>query len=77
MNARSARGIAWILVAIYFILSGIGLFFMVVTNTTIGTFSILLFIVTIIVVGIWPVTGARINTRYAHPLAVPETPSWP
>ena len=71
MNARSAQGIAWILVAIYFLLPGIGLFFMVVTNTTIGTFPNLLFIITIIVVGIWPVIGARIIASYSHPLTVP------
>lgn len=77
MSARSARGIAWILVAIYFTLSGIGLCLMVVTNITIGEFPILSLMILIAVVGVWPVIGSRILTRYTHPLDVPEAPSRP
>jgi len=63
MHARFARGLAWFLTGVYFVLSGIGLYLMIRTNTTIGAFPIPLFIIMIIVVGIWPVIGALIITH--------------
>jgi two-component system NarL family sensor kinase len=69
MSARTARGIAWILVGIYFLLAGTGLFLMVLTGTTIGSFPITLFIIAMIAVGIWPVIGALIVSHHPrHPV---------
>jgi two-component system NarL family sensor kinase len=63
MHVRIVRGIAWFLTGVYFVLSGIGLYLMVRTNTRIGAFPVLLFIILVMVVGIWPVIGALIITH--------------
>ncbi len=71
MNARIARWIAWSLVGIYFVLAGSGSFWMISTNTTPADipFPIILFVLVFIVVGIWPVIGARIVTHHPrHPV---------
>ncbi|HLF75713.1 MAG TPA: hypothetical protein VI524_15255, partial [Anaerolineales bacterium] len=72
MNPRIARGIAWVLVGIYFVLIGTGIFFQVLTNTTPGDIAIpiILFAIAVIVVGIWPVIGALIIAHHPrHPVA--------
>ncbi len=65
-----ARWTAWFLVVIYFILSGIGLYFQVLAGITPGftTVPILLFIILVIVVGIWPVIGALIISHHPRHL---------
>jgi signal transduction histidine kinase len=69
MSARAARGIAWILVGVYFLLAGTGLFLMALTNTTIGSFPVILFIIAMTAIGIWPVIGARIVSHHPrHPV---------
>lgn len=66
-----ARWTAWILVGFYIILSGIGLFFQIPANTTPGNTPVplLLFVVAVIIVGIWPVIGALIISHHPrHPV---------
>ncbi len=68
MNTRVARGIAWLLVAAYFILSATGLYLQLLTNTSPGNRAIPLlpYVIALIVVGIWPVVGARIISHHPH-----------
>ena len=71
MTPRLARWIAWCLVGLYFSLSIPGLYFQILTNTTPGNLSIpmFLFVVAVIVVGIWPIIGAQIVTHHPrHPV---------
>ncbi|MCC6190188.1 MAG: sensor histidine kinase [Anaerolineales bacterium] len=69
MNARTARWIAWFLVAIYFLLAGTGLFLGVLTDTSVGDFPIGLFVLLFTVIVIWPMIGARIVTHPSrHPV---------
>lgn len=71
MNGRVARSIAWTLVAVYIILSATGLYLQVLTNTTPGDIAIPLlpYFIAVIVVGIWPVIGAKIIAhRPYHPV---------
>jgi signal transduction histidine kinase len=71
MKKQAVRVIAWLLVGVYLILSIIGLILMKITNTTPGdiAFPIPLFIISVIVIGIWPVIGALIINYYPnHPV---------
>lgn len=71
MNARVARSIAWLLVAAYFILSATGLYLQLLTNTSPGhrAIPLLPYVIALIVVGIWPVVGARIISHHPrHPV---------
>jgi signal transduction histidine kinase len=68
---RYIRSLAWFLVAIYFILSATGLYLQVLTNTTPGDTGIPLlpYFIAVIVVGIWPVIGAKIIAHHPyHPV---------
>ena len=61
--------LAWLLVAVYFALAGTGLFLGILTNASVGDFPIIWFILLMIVIGIWPVMGARIINRHPrHPV---------
>jgi two-component system NarL family sensor kinase len=68
MNARVARSIAWLLVAVYIILSATGLYLLGLTNTIPGNsaFPLLPYAVVMIVIGIWPVIGAQIISHHPH-----------
>ena len=66
LRVRTIQWIAWSLVGMYVLLSGIGLYLMGLTNTTIGAFPIILFVIVMIVVGIWPVIGALIVAHRPH-----------
>ncbi|MCI0608325.1 MAG: histidine kinase [Anaerolineae bacterium] len=71
MTPRIARMIAWSLVGIYIILSATGLYLQVLTPTAIGntTLPLILFIIAVIVVGIWPIIGAQILSHHPrHPV---------
>lgn len=65
------RLLVWFLVAIYFILSATGLYLQVLTNTTPGDTAVPLlpYFIAVIVVGIWPVIGAKIIAHHPyHPV---------
>ncbi len=68
MTPRSARWIAWTLVAIYFILAAAGLFLQFLTDTTPAdtTVPFSFFIFAAVMVGIWPILGAFIVTHHPH-----------
>ncbi len=71
MNARVARSIAWLLVAAYFILSATGLYLQLLTKTSPANRAIPLlpYVIALIMVGIWPVVGARIISHHPrHPV---------
>ncbi len=69
MNPRTARGIAWSLVVVYIILATVGLTLQALTNTPYVNIGIPGQIVMIILVGVWPVTGALIVSRHPrHPV---------
>jgi len=80
MKPRTAQWIVWFIVGIYFVLAGIGLYFLFLTNTPLANVSvpIILYILLFIVVGIWPVIGALIVTHHPkHPVGWLLTASFP
>jgi signal transduction histidine kinase len=73
IQARVRRGplayLAWVLVAVYFILAGAGLLFGIRAKAAVGQFPIAVFILTMVVIGIWPLIGALIVNRHPrHPV---------
>jgi hypothetical protein len=55
----------------YIVLSAAGLYLQVLTNATIGntTIPLILFIIAVIVVGVWPIIGAQILSHHPrHPV---------
>lgn len=71
MTPRIARIIAWSLVGIYIILSATGLYLQIITDATIGktTIPLILFIMAVIIVGVWPIIGAQILSHHPrHPV---------
>ncbi len=71
LSPRIARGIAWFLVAVYIILSSIGLYLQALSNTSPGDIAIPLlpYFFAVIVVGIWPAIGAQIISHHPrHPV---------
>jgi hypothetical protein len=71
MNPRIAWGIAWSLVGLYIILATVGLTLQALASTSFEAIGIPALIIIILLVGLWPVTGALIVTRHPwHPIVL-------
>lgn len=69
MKARTARFIAWSLVAIYFTLVTIGLTLQLLSNTSYTNIAFPVLLIIVPLIGIWPVVGAIIISRHPrHPV---------
>jgi hypothetical protein len=64
MNPRLARVIAWSLVFVFITLATAGLSLQLITNTSYTNIGIPVLLLMIVLVGIWPVIGAKIVTRF-------------
>lgn len=69
MKSRTARYIAWSLVALYIALAAVGLSLQFLTNTSYTNIAFLALLIIIPVVGIWPAIGALIISHHPrHPV---------
>lgn len=69
MKARTARFIAWSLVAVYFTLATIGLTLQLLSNTSYTNIAFPVLLIILPLIGIWPVVGALIISRHPrHPV---------
>jgi len=69
MKPRTARFIAWLLVALYFVLVTVGLTLQFLTNTSYTNIALPVLLVIIPLIGTWPIIGALIISRHPrHPV---------
>lgn len=66
MKPRTARFIAWSLVALYLSLGAIGLTLQLLSNTSYTNIAFPVLLIIIPLIGIWPVVGALIISRHPH-----------
>lgn len=73
MNVNNARGIAWSLAGLYISLGAVGLTLQAITGQPyIEEIGIPELILSLILVGSWPVTGALVVSRHpGHPVGWP------
>jgi hypothetical protein len=69
MNPRTARLIAWSLVAVFIVLAAAGLTLQALAGTSYTNIGLPVLSASIVLVGMWPVTGALIVSRHpGHPV---------